>query len=80
MEPTNAPAPMAIIPAGEPKRGSSCMAAIRMPHTRNPAPVPIPSTERIRQTNGFHAPQINKPIKIDGDDGDDRNRRHIVNC
>ena len=61
--PTNAPAPMAMIPAGEPKRGSSCMAAIRMPHTRNPAPVPIPITERIRQTNGFLAPQINNPIK-----------------
>ena len=63
MEPTNAPAPMAIIPAGEPKRGSSRMAAIRMPHTRNRSPVPIPSTERTRQTNRFHAPQTNNPIK-----------------
>jgi hypothetical protein len=34
-----------------------------IPHTRNPAPVPIPSTESIRQTNGFCAPQINNPIK-----------------
>ena len=61
--PIKAPAPMPMIPAGEAKGGDSFKAAIMMPHTRKPPPAPISSTEKSRQINGFHAPQINNPIE-----------------
>ena len=60
---TRIPAPVAMIPAGEPMGGSSFMVAMIIPHTRRPTPVPIPTTARPRQTRGFLEPQINRTTK-----------------
>ncbi len=57
------PDPVAMIPARDPMSGTSFVAAMIMPHTRGPTPVPIPTTARTRQTRGLHAPQINRTVK-----------------
>ena len=63
MEPTSTPVPIAMIPAGVAKGGSSFMAAISIPHTRKPEPVAIPRAARYRRTIGYWIAQTNIPIR-----------------